>query len=484
MAKILKNEKNIVEFTFEIGVEAFEDGMNKSFSKNAKYFSIPGFRKGKAPRKMVEKMYGEEVLYEDAINFACPDAYDAAVAELGLDVVSRPELDIDTLEKGKPVVLKATVTVKPEVTLGAYKGIEVEKIEYNVTAEQIDAEISAMAEKNARMVTVEDRAVAMGDIANINFEGFKDGVAFEGGKGEGFDLTIGSGQFIPGFEEQLVGMAIGEEKTIDVTFPEEYHAEDLKGAAVQFKVKINGITVKELPALDDEFAKDVSEFDTFDELKADITAKLTKAAEDRKNAELENAVLTAAAGNITVEVPDCMVEEQLDRIARDYDMRLAQQGLGLDKYLEMMGMTMEQFKNGFKQRALEDVKVSLMIEAVAKAEGIEITEADIEEEFKTISENYKMPLEDVKKYIPVSEVKTELTNKKVITILVDSCKQKKATAKKTTTKKAEDGEKAPAKKPAAKKTTTKKAEGGEKKTTTAKKTTTKKTTAKKEEKAE
>lgn len=447
-ATLEKKEKNTVDFKFEISVEAFEEGMKKSFAKNSKYFNIPGFRKGKAPRKIVEKMYGEEVLYDDAVNFACPEAYDKAVEELALEPVSRPEIDIETLEKGKPVVLKATVTVKPEVTLGEYKGIEIEKKEYNVTAEEIDAEISAMAEKNARMITVDDRAADMGDTANIDFEGFKDGKPFDGGKGENYDLTLGSGQFIPGFEEQVVGMNIGEEKTIDVSFPEDYHVDDLKGAPVQFKVKVNSISKKELPALDDEFAKDVSEFDTFDELKKDITDRLTKAAQDRTKTETENAVLTEAAKNITADIPDCMVDNQLDAIARDYDMRLSQQGLNLAKYLEIMGMTLDKFKENFKEQALEQVRISLMIEAVAKAEGIEISDDEIEEEYKQVAENYKMTVEDIKKYVPASEIKTELTNKKVIAVLVDNCKAKKAkkTASKTT--------KTAAKKPAAKITKT------------------------------
>lgn len=432
---LVKKENNTVEFKFEIGVDAFNEGMDKAFKKNAKYFNIPGFRKGKAPRKMVEKMYGEGVLYEDAINFAFPEAYDSAIDELKLEPVSNPELDIDTMEKGQPVVLIAKVTVKPEVTLGEYKGIEIEKREYNVSATDVDAEISRMAEKNARMITVEDRAVKEGDIANIDFEGFKDGVAFDGGKGEGFDLTIGSGQFIPGFEEQLIGANLGEEKEIEVTFPEDYQAEELKGAKATFKVKINSISVKELPALDDEFAKDVSEFETFDELKADITAKLEKNAADRAKADIENEVLTVAGANITADIPDCMVDTQLDNIVRDYDMRLGQQGLTVDKYLQMMGMTLEQFKEGFREKATEQVRISLMIEAVAKAENVEVTDDEIEEEIAKIAEMYKMPVDDVKKYIPVSEIKTELTNKKVIAILVDNCKEKKAkktTAKKTT----------------------------------------------------
>ena len=377
---LVKKENNTVEFKFEISVDAFEVAMDKAFKKNAKYFNIPGFRKGKAPRKMVEKMYGEGVLYEDAINFAFPEAYDSAIDELQLEPVSNPELDIDTLEKGQPVVLIAKVTVKPEVTLGEYKGIEIKKPEYNVTAKDVNAEIS-------RMVTVEDRAVKKGDIANIDFEGFKDGVAFDGGKGEKFDLTIGSGQFIPGFEDQLIGAKIGEEKEIEVTFPEDYQAEELKGAKATFKVKINGITVKELPALDDEFAKD-NDFDTFDALKADVKAKLKKAADDRAKAEIENEVITVAAKNITADIPDCMIDTQLDAIVRDYDMRLAQQGLNVEKYLQIMGMTMEQFKEGFKDRAKEQVRVSLMLEAVAKAEKVEVTEKEIEDEIANIAEMY------------------------------------------------------------------------------------------------
>lgn len=465
-AKLEKIENNTAEFTFELPTEEFEKGMDKAFAKNAKYFAVPGFRKGKAPRMMVEKMYGREVLYDDALNIALPDAYDKAVEELQLSPVDRPEVDIDgEIVKGESITIKVKVTVKPEVKLGKYKGISLEKIAYTVSDAQVDAEIAQLQEKGARLETVEGRAVQNGDIANINFEGFKDGVAFDGGKGENFDLTIGSGQFIPGFEDQLIGMETGEEKTINVTFPEDYQAEELKGAPVEFKVKINTIKVKELPELDDEFAKDVSEFDTLEDLKKDIMEKLTKQAADREKGETEAAAVEKATEGVEVEIPKCMMEAQLANIMRDYDMRLSQQGLSLQKYLEMTGGSVDAFKAQFEQQAEAQVKTQLTLEAIGKAENIDVTEDELNAEYEKMAEGYKMPVDDIKKYVPAEDLKQDLITRKVVEFLV-------ANAKITEKKEKEE------KKETKAKTTTKKSTAA--KSTTAKKTT-KTTKAKKEE---
>ena len=376
--KLIKNEqldKNVVKLTIEIDKEAFEAAMTKSFKKNVKYINIPGFRKGKAPRHLVEKYYGEAVFYEDAINFVCPDAYEFAVKEAGIEPVDRPEIDIESIGDGKETVITAVVTVKPEVTLGEYKGIKVEKTVYETKDEDIDREIKAAQEQNSRMIPVEDRAVKMGDSTVIDFEGFVDGVAFEGGKGEDYTLVIGSGSFIPGFEDALVGAQIGTETDVNVTFPEEYHSEELKGKDATFKVTVKSITEKELPELDDDFAKDVSEFETFEEYKNSIKEKLDKANADRTKAEFENAVLEVVTKNTTVEIPDCMIEQRLEDMLRDFDYRLSMQGMKLDQYMQMTGLTVDGFKEQFKDQATEQVKMNLALEEIVKIENIEVTDS-------------------------------------------------------------------------------------------------------------
>jgi len=423
-AKLEKLENNIAELKIEVDVAVFEEGMKKSYSKNAGHFNIPGFRKGKAPRKMIEQAYGEGVFYEDAINFVCPDAYDVAITELNIDPVDRPEIDVEQVGNGQNFIFTAKVAVKPEVELGKYKGIEVAKVEYNVTDEEINAEVTKLQERNSRVVTVEDRAVENGDITTIDFEGFKDGVAFEGGTGKDFELTIGSGQFIPGFEEQLIGSSIGDEVLVKVTFPEDYQAEDLKGAPVEFKVKINAIKKKELPALDDEFAKDVSEFDTLQALKDDFKSKLTVQAENRQKSETENSAVEVVVDGAKVEIPECMIETQLNTIMRDYDMRLSQQGLSLEKYMQITGSTIETFKAQFKEQAEKQVKTSLTLEAIGKKEAFIASDEELETEYTTIAENYKMPVEEIKKYIPANDLKEDLITKKVVEFIVENAKIK------------------------------------------------------------
>ncbi len=422
MAKLIKTENGVAEFKIEISAEKFEEGMKKSYSKNVKHINVPGFRKGKAPRAMIEKLYGAEIFYEDAVNFVLPDAYDEAVKELELEPVDRPEIDLEDIKKGEAVIVTAKVQLKPEVKLGKYKGIKLEKVEYNVSDEDVDAEVAKALERNSRVIEIDDRAVENGDIAVIDFEGFKDGVAFDGGAGKDFELTIGSGQFIPGFEEQLIGANKGDEVTVNVTFPEDYHAEDLKGAAAEFKVKINAIKKKELPALDDEFAKDVSEFDTLSEYKEDIKKNLQEAKDAQAKAETEDKAIEAVAEKTEVEIPDCMIEQQLNMMLRDYDARLQGQGISLQQYFQMTGMTADKFKEQFKDHATQQVRVSLTLEAIAKAEKVEATAEDIEAEYTKIADSYQMKAEDIKKFIPEEDIKDGIVNKKVVELIVDAAK--------------------------------------------------------------
>jgi len=493
-------EKNTVKLTISIDKEVFAEGINKAYKKLVKNINIPGFRKGKAPKFIIEKYYGEAVFYEEAVNEVCPEAYEAAVKEAGIEPVDRPEIDIESIGKDQDLVITAVVTVKPEVKLGQYKGVAVEKTVYTATDADVEREIESAREKNSRMVAVEDRAVKEGDFTTIDFEGFVDGVAFEGGKGENYPLEIGGGQFIPGFEEALVGAKIGEETDVNVTFPEEYHAEELKGKPAVFKVTVKEIKVKELPALDDEFAKDVSEFDTLDEYKASIKEKLDKANEERTTAEFQNTVIEKVAEDSEVEIPECMVDQQIESIARDFDYRLSAQGLNLEKYMQLTGMTPDSFKEQFKAQAYSQVKCNLVLEAIAAEEKIEATDEDVDKEIEKMATMYNMEADKVKSFIGEAEkenMKKDICVRKAVELISDAAKAekpkaKKTTAKKETAEKKETAAKAPAKKTATKtaektaekaKTTTKKApakkETAEKKETTAKKTTTKKTTTKK-----
>lgn len=483
--KLIKNEqieKNTVKLTIGVDKETFEKAVDKAYKKNVKQITIPGFRKGKAPRKIIEKYYGEGVFYEDAVNFVCPEAYEYAVKEAGIEPVDRPEIDIETIGGEEDLVLTATVTVKPEVTLGEYKGIKCEKTVYETKDEDVDAEIKANAEKSARLVSVEDRAVQMGDITVIDFEGFTDGVAFEGGKGTNHTLEIGSGQFIPGFEDQLVGAEIGVETEVNVTFPEQYHSEELKGKPAVFKVTVKEIKVKELPELDDDFAKDVSEFDTFEAYKNSIKEKLDKSNEARTKAEFENKLVEAVCENAEIDIPQCMIDNRIEELIREFGYRLSSQGLNMEQYMQITGATADTFKEQFKDQATAQVKSSLVLEKIVKLENIEVTEEDVEKELQTMADMYGMELDKVKTLIGDNEkesMKEDLKMKKAVELIAENAKVGKSAAKKTAAKKpaakaadkVEDGEKAPAKKAPAKKTTAAKS-------TTAKKTTTK---AKKDE---
>ena len=413
-----KIQDNIAEFKIEVDSAKFEEGINKAFLKNASRFSVPGFRKGKAPRKIIEKYYGEGIFYEDAINIIFPEVYDKAVEELKIEPVDRPEVDIDELGGEKGLVLSVKVTVKPEVKLGKYEDIEIKKVEYNVTDEDVEAELKRVQDRNARIVTVENRNVQEGDIVTIDFQGFKDGEPFEGGEGKGYELTIGSGHFIPGFEDQLIGKEVGSETEVKVTFPEDYHAEELKGADAVFKVKIHSIKVRELPALDDEFAKDVSEFDTLEEYKNDLKAKLVEQAENRQKSETENLAVEAVVENAEVEIPQCMIDERAEAMIRDYEMSLMQQGITLDRYFEITQTSMDDLKKQFEGQAKTRVKTNLVLEAVAKAEGIEATEEEVEQEYTKLAEMYKMNADDVKKYIMADDISNSIKIRKVVEMIV------------------------------------------------------------------
>ena len=394
--QVEKLEKNMAKLTVEVPAEDVEKAIQGAYQKTKKSINIPGFRKGKAPRQLIEKMYGKEVFYSDAVDAMLPKAYSDAVEECGEEIVSYPKIDVVQIESGKPFIFTAEVAVKPAVTLGEYKGIQVEKAPIEVTDEEIEAQVNKEREANSRTVTVEDRAVQKGDIATIDFEGFVDGVAFDGGKGENYDLEIGSNTFIPGFEDQLVGAEIGKELDVNVTFPEEYGAKELAGKEAVFKCKVNGIKVKELPEADDEFAQEVSEFDTLDEYKADIKAKLLKDKEDEAKRAKEDAVIGKLVENATMDIPDAMVEYQTQQMLDDFGRRMQSQGLSLEQYFQFTGMTEADYKEQMKPRALQNIQSRLVLEAVAEAEKLEATEEDLEKEYAKMAEQYKLDVDKVK----------------------------------------------------------------------------------------
>ena len=451
-----KLEKSRVALTIEASAEEFEAAVNKAYLKMRGKINVPGFRVGKAPRKIIEKMYGEEVFYEEAVNIILPDVYEDAVKEQKLDVVGYPEVELESCTKDG-VVFKCTVAVYPEVKLGQYKGLEAPKAEVKVAAADVNARLKEMADRNSRLVSVE-RAVKKGDTADIDFEGFDNGVAFDGGKGENFDLEIGSGSFVPGFEEQLIGMKAGEEKDIDITFPENYTPE-LAGKPVVFHVKVNEVKVKEVPAVDDEFAKDVSEFDTLKELKADIKKKMTAERTEAAQRAFEDVLMAKVAEGVEAEIPHEMVELQAERMMEQFKQQLAAQGIPFDQYLKMTGTTEADFRKQADGPAAEQVKMDLAVEAIIKAEGLEATDEDVENELKNVAEKYGMDLETVKKYLRPEDVKEQVIREKAVKVVADS-----AVAVAPAEEKAEleaEGEvveKKPAKKPAAKKTTKKDAE--------------------------
>ena len=388
-AKLEKLENNLVKLEITIEAEKFEEGMSKAFFRNAKYFSVPGFRKGKVPRDVVEKHYGEGVLYEDAFNIVAQDAYEAAIDEHKLEIVSAPEIDITQIGKGKDLIFTATVTVRPEVKLGTYKGIKLEKKDYKVTAKDVDAEIKAMAEKNSRIVSGDENSVLeKGSTAVIDFEGFVDGVAFDGGKGENYSLEIGSNTFIPGFEDQLVGLKAGEETDVNVTFPENYFSTDLAGKPAVFKVKVHEIKIKELPEIDDEFAKDVSEFDTLKDLKADVKKKLTEENEKKAKFEMEEEAVKAVCEATTIDIPQVMIDHEVEDYIKEMESRLSYQGMDMKTYLSLMGKDIEEFKAQYTERATTNVKTKLVLEEIFRTEKIEITDKDIEDKLRDFAKNY------------------------------------------------------------------------------------------------
>ena len=467
-----KLEKSQVAVTVEVTAEEFEAAVQKAYLKMRNKISVRGFRPGKAPRKMIEKLYGEGVFYSDAVDAALPDAYTQAIGSSGLDVVGYPEVEIVDDQIGKDgFTFKAIVAVYPEVELGQYKGVSAVKEEAKVTADDVKERLNQMAEREARLVSV-DRKVKKGDTAVIDFEGFDNGVAFEGGKGENHELEIGSGSFVPGFEDQIIGMKAGEEKDIDITFPENY-TKDLAGKQVVFHVKVNEVKEKQTPALDDEFAKDVSEFETLKELKDDTKAKITAEREQSAKIAFENALLEKVAGDIKADIPEVMIEEQCRRFLDEFKQRLQAQGIPYDQYCKMTGMDEAKFMEDGREPAVRQVKMDLAIAAIIKAENLDVTDEEIEEKYKSMAEQYGMELDMLKKYLDAPTVRNQLLNEKAIAVVVDSAKAEKPTkAEKTegeeekkpakkTAKKAAEGEEE--KKPAAKKTTKKAAEGEEEK---------------------
>lgn len=412
-------EKNKYEFSFTIEKPVFDAEIEKVYRKNAPKMNIPGFRRGKAPRHIIEKMYGATVFYDEALDNLLPEAYEKALGETKLEAVSRPELDIVSIDDNG-VCLKAAVWVKPEVEISEYKGITVDREAVNVTEEDILKEIDLTRERNARMLTVEDRAAADGDTAVIDFEGFVDGVAFEGGKGENYSLRLGSGSFIPGFEDQVIGHETGEEFDINVTFPEEYGAENLAGKAAVFKIKLREIKVKELPVLDDEFVKDVSEFNTVDEYKEDVKKHLTERREAQEDNKVENALINALLENTTVDIPQCMIDNEVDGYVRDYEYRLRSQGGSLDMYFKYTGMTMEQLRENFKADAEKQVKTRLALGKVAKSEKLKALKKDLDAEYKKIASGYNVDVETVKTSIPAESISEDIVLRKAVDFIKEN----------------------------------------------------------------
>lgn len=448
-----KLEKSRVALTIETSAEEFEAAVNKAYLKMRGKINVPGFRVGKAPRKIIEKMYGAEVFYEEAVNIILPDAYEAAVKEQELEVVGYPQVELESCTKDG-VVFKCTVAVYPEVKLGQYKGLEAPKAEVKVVAADVNARLKEMADRNSRLVSVE-RAVKKGDTADIDFEGFDNGVAFDGGKGENFDLEIGSGSFVPGFEDQLIGMKAGEEKDIDITFPENYTPE-LAGKPVVFHVKVNEVKEKQVPAIDDEFAKDVSEFDTLKDLKADIKKKLTAERTESAQRAFEDVLMAKVAEGIEADIPEEMVELQAERMMEQFKQQLASQGIPFDQYLKMTNTAEADFRKQAQGPAADQVKMDLAVEAIIKAEGLEASDEDVENEMKSVAEKYGMDLDTVKKYLRPEDVKEQVIREKVVKLVADSAvavapaeeKAELETEGEVVEKKA--AKKAPAKKPAKK----------------------------------
>lgn len=426
-------EKNLVKVTFEVSREEFEKAMGRAYSKNAKKYSVPGFRKGKVPRSVIEKYYTEAVFYDDAINDVLPEAYENALKEAELEAAARPEIDVEEIKKDAPVVFTALVTTKPDVELGEYIGIKVNKIEHNVTDEDVEKDIEIAREKNARLVPVEGRPVKSGDLTTIDFAGSCDGVAFEGGTAENYDLEIGSNTFIPGFEDQIIGKNIGEEFDVNVTFPEEYHAPNLAGKPAVFKVKVNEIKEKELPELDDDFASEVSEFETMDEYRKSVRERLEKAAADRVKSETENAVIDKVCEECKVEIPEAMINDQTERMVQDFAQRLQYQGLDIQSYMQYTGNNLESFKESFKPQAEKRLKTTLVLEAIAKNENIEVSDEDVDAKIAEMAKQYNMENDKLKELMQESDInnlKEEIVMNSVIEMLVEKAKISKPRGRK------------------------------------------------------
>ena len=425
--QVEKSEKNMAKLTIEVPASDLEKALQSAYKKQKNKISLPGFRKGKVPRQMIEKMYGAEIFFDDAANEIIPKAYADAYDECELEIVSRPEINIVQIEKGKPFIFTAEVATKPEVTLGEYKGLEVDKVSTRVTQKEVEAKIEEEAEKNARTVTVEDRAVQDGDEVILDFEGFVDGEAFEGGKGENYPLTIGSGSFIPGFEEQLVGAEAEKEVEVKVTFPEDYHAEELKGKEAVFKCTVHEIKAKELPEIDDEFAAEVSEFDTLDEYKADVKAKIKEQKATDGKRKQEDQAVEQAIKNASYEIPDAMVDTQISQMANDFAQRIQSQGLTMEQYYQFTGMTEEKMNEEFKPQAVKRIETRLVLEAIAKAENIEISDEKLDEEIAKMAEAYKMEADKLKEFMGDAEkkqMKEDMAVQEAVTFLVENAVEK------------------------------------------------------------
>lgn len=420
-------EKNMVKLVIESSAEEFENGLNAAYNKNKNKITVPGFRKGKAPRKMIEKLYGAEIFYEDAANAIIPDAYAKAADESELEIVSQPQISVVQLEAGKPFIFEAKVAVKPEVELGQYKGVEVTKCDTEVTDEDVNEELTKVQNQNSRTVTVEDRAVKDGDMTVIDFEGFVDGVAFEGGKGENYPLTIGSHSFIDTFEDQIVGMNIGDEKEINVTFPEDYHVEDLKGKPAMFKVKVNEIKEKQLPELDDDFAQDVSDFDTLAEYKEDLKKTIAERKEKEAKAKKEDEAIAKIIESSKMDLPEAMVNTQVNRMVEEFAQRLQQQGLSIDQYFQYTGMTADKIVEEMKPEAVKRIQSRLVLEAIVKAENIEVSDEEFEAELQKMADAYGMEIEKIKEFMGEYEskqIREDVAIQKAVELIVSSVVEK------------------------------------------------------------
>lgn len=420
-------EKNMVKLVIESTAEEFESGLNKAYNKDKNKITIPGFRKGKAPRKMIEQLYGAEVFYEEAANTIIPEAYSNAAEESGLDIVSQPKIAVVQLEQGKPFIFSAEVAVKPEVELGAYKGVEVAKADTEVTDADLEEELKKVQDQNSRTVSVEDRAVKDGDMTVIDFEGFVDGVAFEGGKGENYPLTIGSHSFIDTFEEQIIGMNIGDEKEINVTFPEEYHAEELKGKPAMFKVALKEIKEKQLPELDDDFAQDVSDFDTIAEYKEDLKKTLAERKSNEAKGKKEDEAIAKIVESSKMDIPEAMINTQVNRMVEDFAQRLQQQGLSIEQYFQYTGMTAEKIVEEMKPEAVKRIQTRLVLEAVVKAEDIQVSDEEFEAELQKMADMYKMELTQIKEFMGEYEgkqIRSDIAIQKAVELIVNSVVEK------------------------------------------------------------